>query len=990
MKLFTKVTLGLCLFLFSLLSLAYGQANMRIQGKVLDAATHEGIAGATVSVIGAEAKASTDVQGQFVLTDVPANARLRVSYLGYNSTEVIAKAGEMIINLSSATNALEDVVVIGYGSVKRKDVTTAISSVSLDDLNERPIVNAAQAMQGRAAGVTVMQPSGSPGGGTAIRIRGTTSFNGSNDPLYVVDGIPVDNINFLAPSDITDMQVLKDASSAAIYGSRAANGVVLITTKQGMAGNAKVTFNMLATQNRVTNSIEPLNTAQYIDLQKEIGLVELPDNLTDQTNWFDETFRNGVTQSYQASVSDGTEKLKYYLSGGYMNEKGVINTAFFKRYNFRANIDNKVRDWLKINANISYSDNNRNGVTEGLGSNRGGVVLSTINTPTYAPIWDPFEPEHYYNNFYGINNVTSPLENMARSKNNKDRESRILAAGSATIFFLPELNFKSTFALDRRNGFNSQFLDPISTSWGRQNFGMAYDARNTNTVLTFDNVLNYNKSVGLHNFEAMLGSSWTGSKYENNYINASHFRNDLIQTLNAANKISWNGTGSGASDWAIMSYFGRLAYNFDSKYLVTANLRADGSSKLSPENRWSMFPSISAAWRLSSEEFLSDIPWLNDLKIRGGWGKTGNQSGIGDYSYLQLYNIRRIEWFQNSQDNALPVVSAGNLRTKDLKWETTTQTNVGVDFTGFNQRLTVNLDYYYKYTKDMLMYVSLPEGAAQASSIRRNEGEMSNRGFEVNVNSKNLVNDFKWSTTFNISFNKNRLEHLDMQQIYDAGKTVDFVNANVVRNTPGRPMGSFFGYISDGVNPETGELMYRDSNEDGVLSTSDRTFIGDPNPKFTYGMTNDLSYQGFNFSVFIQGSQGNDIFNASRMETEGMYNGMNQSTRVLQRWRVPGQHTEVPKANFDMKNSTYFVEDGSYLRLKNISISYNIKGNILSKWGVNRLQPFISATNLLTLTKYKGFDPEVNQYGNSGELQGIDWGTYPQTKSFVLGINLEF
>lgn len=991
MRLFTKVTFGLFLFLFTVLgSLAFGQASNTIQGRVIDATTQEPIAGATVAVIGGDIRSSSDGEGRFTLTGVPNNARLRVSYLGYDNKEVIAQSEDMTISMTASTNALEDVVVIGYGSVKRKDVTTAIASVSLEDINERPIVNAAQAIQGRAAGVTVTQPSGAPGGGTAIRIRGTTSFNGSNNPTYVVDGVPVDNIDFLAPTDIADMQILKDASSAAIYGSMGANGVVLITTKKGRVGDAKIGLNLQTTQNRITSKIDPLNTAQYKELMDEIGLVDLPVNLTDQTDWFNEAFRKGVTQNYQVSVSDGTEKLKYFLSGGYLNEKGILNTAFFRRYSFRANIENDIRKWLTVNANFSYTDNNRNGVSEGLGSNRGGTVLSVINTPTYAPIWDPYEPNRYFNEFYGINNITSPLENMARSKNNRDRENRLLAAGSAVVKFMPELQFRTSFALDRRNGLNTQFLDPYSTAWGRENRGLAFDGRNMNTVLTFDNVLTYNKSFNLHNLEAMVGSSWVSSDYTNSYINASHFRDDIIQTLNAANKIIWDNTGSGASDWATMSYFSRLSYNYDGKYLVTANFRGDGSSKLSPENRWKYFPSFSAAWRLSSEEFMQDVSWINDLKIRGGWGKTGNQSGIGDYSYLMQYNIRRIEWWLENQQNALATISPANLRTRDLTWETTTQTNIGLDFTAFQQRLTVNMDYYYKYTTDMLTYISLPEGQSFANTIRRNEAEMSNRGFEVNVNSKNLVGDFKWNTNFNISFNKNRLEHLDFQQIYDAARTSDVVNANVVRNTPGRSMSNFYGYISDGVDPETGELKYRDLNNDGRLSVSDRTFIGDPNPKFTYGLTNDLAYKGFNLSLFIQGSQGNDIFNASRMETEGMYDGKNQTTAVLQRWRVPGQITEVPKANFNMLNSTYFVEDGSYLRLKNVSLSYNIKSEVLNRAGINKLQPFVSATNLFTLTKYKGFDPEVNQWGNNGAIQGIDWGTYPQSKSFVVGLSMEF
>lgn len=985
-KVSTSLLLSMLIMVFA--GIAQAQQTVSVSGRVIDDVTLEPIAGATITVIGGTVSAASDEQGDFMLANVPIAAKLSVSYLGYESQVVEITEAKMTIALMGSTNTLEDVVVIGYGSVKRKDVTTAISSVSLEDLNERPIVNAAQAIQGRAAGVSVTQPSGSPGGGTSIRIRGTTSFNGSNDPLYVVDNVPVDNIDFLSPNDIADMQILKDASSAAIYGSRAANGVILITTKQGRTNDPKINFNLQATQNRVTSQIEPLNFLQYKDLMDEIGMVSLPESLEDQTDWFDETFEKGGVQNYQVSISDGNDRMKYFLSGGYIDEKGIINTSFYKRYNFRANIENKVRDWLTVNANFSYADYNGNGIIEGTGANRGGVVLATINTPSYAPIWDPFNTGQYYNQFYGVD-ITSPLENMARTMNNKNRENRLVGAVSGTVHILPELDFKSSLAFDRRNAISTTFLDPLSTTWGRNQYGEASDSRNMNTVVTFDNVLTYNKSLGLHNLEAMGGSSWTNSQYSNNWINGSHFRNDLIQTLNAANKISWTDTGSGLSDWAIMSFFGRLSYNYDGKYLVTANLRSDGSSKLHPDSRWGVFPSFSAAWRLSSEEFLREQTWINDLKIRGGWGQTGNQSGIGDYAYLQMYNITRLPWFEPEYDQAVPTISAANLRTPDLRWETTTQSNIGVDFTGFDNRITVNLDYYYKRTRDMLMFVTLPAGQI-ASTITRNEGEMSNRGFEANISSRNIQRELTWNTTFNISFNRNKLESLALQQIYPAARTVEVVNDYAVRNQPGMPMGSFFGYISNGVDPESGELIYSDLNEDGKISSSDRTFIGDPNPNFTFGLTNDFSYKGFNLSVFLQGAYGNDIFNASRMETEGMYDGKNQSTRVLQRWRVPGQQTEVPKAGFNMLNSTYFVEDGSYLRLKNISLSYQIKSEGLNRLGINRLQPFISATNLFTLTKYTGLDPEVNQYGNSGSVQGIDWGTYPQSKSFMLGLNLEF
>lgn len=987
-----KILFALMAMLFSFSAFAQ---QLTVTGQVLDA-QKEPLIGVSVLEKGTSNGTITDLDGNFTLNVSP-DGTLVFSYVGYKTQELKASR-QMQITLEEDSEVLDEVVVIGYGSVKRRDVTTAISSVSTKDLDQRPIISAGQAIQGKAAGVSVIQPNGQPGAEMSIRVRGTTSMNGSNDPLYVVDGVPVDNINFLVPNDIADMQILKDASSASIYGSRAANGVVLITTKSGAEGKAKIAFTAQFGINKVANKIEALNSAQYKELQDEIGRINLPDDLPDRTDWFDEAYTTGKTQNYQVSISNGNDKLKYYLSAGYQNEQGVLDIAYYKRYSFRANIENEVRKWLTVNANISYSDySNNGGGAMGTGANRGGVILSVINTPTYAPIWNPLEPNQYYNQFYGASNITSPLENMARAKNNKNRENRLLASGNLLFTILPELKFKSTFTIDRRNAVNTTFLDPISTAWGRTQKGEASDNRNMNTVLTFDNVLTYNKSFKKHNLDVMAGSSWTDSDYTNSYINGTHYRDAYIQTLNAANRISWSNTGSGGSQWGIMSYFARVAYNFDSKYLITANVRTDGSSKLHPDHRWSVFPSFSAAWRLSSEEFMKGLTWMDDLKIRVGWGQTGNQSGIGDYSYLQRYNIGRIEWFRVPEEgdetdyaNAVPTISQANLRTADLTWETTTQTNVGLDLTVLNGRLTVNMDYYYKKTKDMLMYVTLPVGAAAANTIQRNEGEMVNKGFEFAVSSKNFRGEFEWNTDLNISFNKNKLTKLALQQVYYDAVTSETINERVVRNEVGRPLGGFYGYISDGVNPETGELMYRDLSGNGRIDSSDRTYIGDPNPDFIYGMTNTFSWKGFNLSIFIQGSYGNDIFNASRIETEGMYDGKNQSVRVLDRWRIPGQITDVPKANFDMKNSTYFIEDGSYLRLKDVSISYNFTGKQLRKWGITRLQPYFTASNLLTWTGYSGMDPEVNQWGNSGSVQGIDWGTYPHSRSYVFGINVEF
>lgn len=983
-----KIPLIFLLVFFGLNLSVEAQDALNVRGLVTDA-TGEPLPGVNVVLKGTYRGVVTDINGNYQLEVPGADAVLVFSFIGYTSMEeLVGSRREINVTLQEDQKRIDEVLVIGYGTVTRKDVTTAVSSVSVEDLNERPIVSAAQAIQGKAAGVNVYRPNGSPGAGMVVRVRGTTSFNGSNEPLYVVDGVPVDNINFLSPTDISNIQILKDASSAAIYGSRAANGVVLITTRQASIG-AKVSLNVQMGVNQVANQIESLNARQYKELIDELRPGAIPDGTSDRTDWFNEVYGTGITQNYQLQVSDGNDRSRYFVSAGYLDEKGVLSSTFFRRYNLRSNMETQVRDWLKFGLNLSYSDNTRNGVTTGQGSNRGGVVLAVVNLPTAASIMN--ENTGLYNRVFFGQNITNPIESIENGRNNLNNENRLIASGSSTITFMPELELKSSFTLDRRHGKVTGFTPPVHGA-DRNDWGNAWDTRSLNTLMVFDNVLTYKKTFAeKHNFEAMAGTSWTDSKWSQSYINGSHFKDAIIQTLNAANKIAWDNTGSNASDWGIMSVFGRLSYNYESRYLLTVNVREDGSSKLHPDHRWGTFPSVSAAWRVSSESFMEDYTWIDDLKVRGGWGQTGNQSGVGDYAYLQRYNIQRQAWFETGKEDALPLITQANLRTRDLTWETTTQVSLGMDATLFRDRLTLAMDYYSKHTRDMLMYVSLPAGAAASSSIIRNEGEMMNRGFEFSANSRNFTGAFGWNTDFNISFNRNELMSLELQQIYYDAETTDaFHQTRVVRNEPGRPLGGFYGYISDGVDSETGELMYRDINEDGKITASDKTYIGDPNPLFTYGLTNTFSYKGFNLNLFIQGSIGNDVFNASKGDTQGMYDLKNQSTEVLRRWRTPGQVTDIPKAGFNLQPSSFFVEDGSYLRLKDVTLSYNFRGNLLTRAGITRLQPYFTASNLFTVTNYSGMDPEVNEWGNSGAVQGIDWGTYPHSKTFVFGVNVEF
>ena len=968
--------------------------RVKISGQVLDQ-DQQPVVGATVRVVGARrAGAVTDLDGRYSL-EADKNARLEISYIGFQTQQVKAGLDTRVV-LKAEINTLGEVVAIGYGSVRRADVTTAVSSISADDLDTRPIVSAASGMQGKAAGLQISQANGSPGSAPTIRVRGTTSLNGSNNPLYVVDGVPVDNIDFLSADDIDNMQVLKDASSAAIYGSRAANGVIIINTKQGKAGVARVSLNAHYTFNGVRDNQNPLNTEEYIDLindmnQKGVLNLQLPQGLTDRTDWKKEVYRTGHVQDYQLSVTNGTDKLRYYLSGGYTGEDGVIRSSNFKRYNVRGNIDNDINKWLTINASAAYSDYTYKGtgIITGTTASRGGVIPSILATPTYAPIWDPEKPGQYYNNFYGAN-ADSPLENIARTANGKSQNNKLLLTGKAIITLLPELKYTSSVTFDRSQNTTTNFLDSKQTREGRNQNGTGYDGRSTGTVWTFDNTLDWKRNFGLHGIDLMLGSSWTHSQWSQNYINASDYASDDIRTLNAANKISWSGTGSSASEWSIMSYFGRLQYNWKSTYMLTANLRADGSSRLAPGHKWGWFPSFSGAWRVSNEKFMKDIPWINDLKIRGGWGQTGNQSGLSDYAYLALYSFNRIQWWEAGNEHAVPTRSQSSLSNPDLTWETTTQTDIGFDLTVLDNRLTFYADWYYKKTTDLIMNMTLPAGSAAARSLARNGGTIVNKGMEFTVKSHNLTGALKWDTDFNISFNRNQLKSLSLTPVYWGARTNDNVNQYVVRNAPGHPLGAFWGYISDGVDPETGNLKYRDVNGDGEVTSSDRTYIGDPNPDFTFGLTNAFTWKGLSLSILLQGSVGNDIYNVSRMESEGMFNSNNQSDGVLRRWRIPGQITDVPKVGFNQQNSTYYIEDGSYLRVNDVSLSYDLPKRLCQKLYLQKLMPYVSFTNLITWTNYKGRDPEVNEAGNSGSVQGIDWGTYPLCRSFVMGLKVEF
>ena len=942
----------------------------------------------------------TDVDGAYSITVSSPQATLEFNALGYE-TVVEQVGGRAVIDVVSAeeATALEGAVAIGYGSVRKQDLTTAVSVVSNDDMKLRPVSEASGFIQGKVAGVQVQQTSGLPGGGMTVRIRGASSIASSNDPLYVVDGVPVGEgssaIAYLSPNDIESMSILKDASSAAIYGSRAANGVVLITTKQGkVSAGPQINFSGYVGLSNVTRTYDVLNVEQYKDLMDEIGGATLPDGLKDETDWFKETYKTGISQNYQLSVSNGNDKIRYYIGGGYTDEEGIIDVAYNRRYNFKASVDSDLYDWISVGTNIAYSSYRTNGIISGTGSNRAGVVLSVINTPTYAKIWDEDNPDWYWDDFYGAN-LTTPAENMARTENNYNQTDRLLMTGYATIKFNKNLNFKSTVTMDRRWTHDYSFLDPIHTSYGRTQHGEASSTRADDMRMVYDNILTYNNTWnGVHNFEAMGGTSATTSRWENlsgsrNFFSPDY--NNVIWGLNGGNKGGLRGQSQGYAEWAIMSYLGRVSYNYDSKYYITANIRADGSSKLAPGHKWGYFPSVSAAWRISAEPWMQDVSWISDLKLRAGWGQSGNQSGLADYAWVQQYSTNYYDWTAEGSEEAVPTLGGkSNIGNKDLTWETTTQTNVGVDLSILDGRVNFTLDGYYKYTRDMLMNVPLP---SPYPSIYRNEGEMSNWGLELAVSSTNIDrNDLLWTTDFNISMNRNRLEKLELQQVYYYTQTSEALSEYVVRMTPGQPLSMFWGYNALGVDPETGMMIYEDLNGDGKINSSDKQYIGNANPLFTFGMTNTISWKKFNLSFLITGSVGNDIYNASKIEMVGMYNGSNQISDVLRRWKVPGQVTDIPKAGEldNLRASTRWVEDGSYLKIKNITLSYDFSGPWLrEKLNISRIQPYITLNNMITFTNYSGYDPEMSQY-TSATSMGIDWGTYPNVKTVTFGVNVDF
>ena len=970
------------LLFFSVFTLSVFAQNRAITGKVSDVGGI-GVPGVTVQLVGTTTGTITDINGAYKIT-VSKNEKMRFSCIGYVPQE-IALTDQTILNvvLLEETTTLNEVVIVGYGTQLKKDLTTAVSVVDQKAMKERPMVSAVEALQGKAAGVQVTSPSGKPGVDLSVRVRGSTSVLAGNEPLYVVDGVPVSDIRGLEPSDIATMSILKDASSASIYGARAANGVVLITTQRGKENEPVVKFNTYFGISKIGKTIDVLDTKHYRDLINEIMPGSLDPSQTGYTNWSDKIFGTGMDQSYQLSFSGGSKKSQYFVSIGYLSDEGIVKPAVFDRYTARINLDNEVKSWLKVGTNFNVVRLKTKDTPDNASSGRGGVIMSALNTPPFLNVYSKKNP-----NQFDPNPFQPSWENPIAYMEGPQQESiddHILANMNAEATIIKGLSVKTNFGADFNSHQWDYYLDPFRTNYGRQQNGVGQSDKSNTFTWLWENTVNYTKSFGKHNLALLGGSSIQKSRTYDSYIWGNDFpSNTSVTTINAANNVSANTTVEG---WAVASFFGRATYDFNNRYYLTVSLRDDGSSKL--QHQWGTMPSFSAGWRISSEKFMKSLTFIDDLKIRGGWGKTGNQDGISNYAKDGL-----TAYFRRPLTNPLsgPGSQQITYNNPDVRWETTTQSNLGLDLTMFNSRVTFNIDAYLKKTSDVLLDVQLTT-SLPVTHIQTNNGTIENRGIEFNINTVNFNKKFRWETSYNMSFNRNKvtgLQYVDVAyfgRIYSNNQDVSIVKA-------GLPLGSFYGYVSEGVNPKTGNIIYSDLNHNGILDPGDRKVIGNAQPKFIFGFTNTFKYKRFDLNLFFQGSYGNDIYNATRIDLEGMFDSKNQSTVVLNRWTPTNTNTNIPKAvgggNVDnVRNSTRFVEDGSYVRLKTITLSYKVIDNIKAK-AVKKLTVYVTGQNLLTFTKYTGFDPEVNAFGSSATELGIDYGTYPQSKTFILGLNVEF
>lgn len=1010
-----------------------------VRGKVTDAAGKP-IASASVTLKGTSTGTTTDENGAFSISAAQGDV-LVISYIGYANKEItVGRDNNITIALAAGNSQLDEVIVVGYGTQRRTNVTGAVSSVNNKTLNELPTVSVQQALQGRVAGLQVTN-NGSPGTEPIVTIRGISSISYASSPLYVVDGFPTGDLSAIDTRDIESVDVLKDASTAAIYGSRATNGVIMITTKKGRRdGKLNVSLSSYYGIQNVNERLSLLNPEQFDQYaiayrgskvgRRDVPWVNTPifqgrvtaintygNNVTD---WQDAYFKQGNMTQTNIGVSGGNDISRFYASAGFLDQTGTAPTVGYKRYNFRINSEHNISKAFTFGENlyIAYGDQDYDNNATGSRSN----LLNVIRMMPYMPVYDPTTSD----GFRGVNSVldggdpTNPVEDAVVKNPGNRTTVKILGTAYVELNFTKWLHFRSTFGMDYSNGLDYRFA-PIFNDSGTVAGSSAIQATITNNrgisaVQLYTEQLTFDKTFGDHHLNATAVYEYQGQKIRNENASGNQASNDL-KTLNNASNVS---VQTLITNLNIVSYIGRLTYDYKGKYLLNGAVRYDGGSYWAPGNKWQTFPSASVGWRIDQEEFMKHQTKISELKVRAGYGITGlNGAVLGATPFLASVNANSAYYPFGNVITSGPASSIQGLGNKDLQWETTKQLNIGLDLGLMKNAFTLSLEYYQRKTDNLILAVPLPPSMGYLnSSVIKNAGNMKNTGFEMQLGYNDRQGDFTWNAMGNLSLITNKVFGLapGVSNI-ESGSDADFTEGyNVTNTAPGHPVQSFYGWLTDGIfqsaeevskSPfqtaatSAGDIRFKDLDGNDTIDLRDRTFLGSFIPKFSYSLNLGANYKGFGLTVFFQGVQGNKIYNATRTATEGMIRFFNAGTQVLDAWTPQNTNTNIPRAissdpNNNARASNRFIEDGSYLRLKNVILSYNIPNTALqslTKGTVKNLNIYISAQNILTFTKYSGYDPEVgNRTFSAGSnlTNGIDYAVYPQPKGYQVGINVNF
>jgi len=971
-----------------------------ISGVIYDDAKSP-LPGASVVAKGSTIGTETDFDGNFSL-DIPNSTQvLVVSYLGFKTQEVqINNQTTLIVKMVADAAALDEIVVVGYGTQRKSDLTGSVSVVSSKQFENQPISRVDQALQGRTAGVQVSQSSGAPGSGFKIRIRGTNSIKGNNAPLYVVDGMVVGSISTINVNDIKSLEVLKDASSTAIYGSRGANGVVLVTTKSGREGKLKVSFDAFTGFQSVRKNLAIMNGADFAEAvnasntginysSQEINALRVNGG----TNWQDEIFNTAAVQSYQLSFTGGNEKTNYFISGGYLDQEGILKSQDYKRYALRTKLNTKFTDKIDFGLNIYLSREEKD-----------GVAANVNNAVTFDPTTPVYDAEGNYN-FSSLKSVATGSLNPLMQTEFNTREvfnNQVILGTNLSYKINENLTFRTLGGIEYKNGTTNTYTAIAINQNGTAQVVNTDVMRLQNTnMITFDKEFENQKlKVDIIHEQQYIKSTLTSARAEGFPTDESSYH---ILELGAVQQ-----TTNFSDDERLQSFVGRVNYSLFNKLLVTGTVRADGSSKFRKSNRWGVFPSGSIAYKLSEEDFIKDIDFIHSLKVRGSYGLTGSQA-INPLATRAraIYGVNYNYPF-DGENPFVGIAPSTRIENADLTWEKTLQTNLGLDLSLLDSRITMSFDYYKKNTTDLLLDVTLPEFIG-ANVITKNIGEIENKGIDISIGAS-LIDSDDWtlSTSFNFSKNSNKvLSLVDDTPISNLGGTYlgqGFNNVPPTHIEVGQSLGTFRGYVYQGVyqtgettlaNRKAGDPKYLDVNDDGVISAEDIQNIGTGNPDFTWGLNTDLSYKNFSLNVLIQGSKGNDVYNFVKGRQMGLGSATFHAVHedINDSWTLsnPSNVASLDKtAGSHQVLSTEFLEDGSFIRFKNITLGYNLSQTFLSKLGLDSMRLYMSFENLITITDYTGYDPEVSSGGNSDIDLGIDWNAYPLARTTSVGFNVSF